>query len=149
LVTTGVNRSEVTYPEVPVGSQRRGDIVPTPSKIFTCVGKGSKGGITELRYGLEARLGLEMKYNSPIMEVWDLSTDLDQSDSVDGFFFLLSLAGSSAVLHLSADESEITALDEYSTKLDLRYRTIAAATQGRSTIQVTERSIVISEGSQR
>ncbi len=83
------------------------------------------------------------------MQVWDLFTDIHSSDGHDGFFFLLSLAGSSAVLHLSADESEITALDENSTKFDLRYRTIAAATQGRFAIQVTEKSIVITDGSQR
>jgi hypothetical protein len=117
--------------------------VPKPSRVFACVGKGLRGAITEFRYGLEANIGLEMDYDTPIMHAWALSPAFDSEDE-GAYLFLLSMGDRSAVLRLSGDAREIVELDDQSTKLDLRYRTItAAAHAGQNIIQVTERSIVV------
>jgi hypothetical protein len=118
-------------------------------KICACAGKGSKGVITEFRYGLEAKLGLEMDYEMPIMEAWVLCPTFDSLDDDDDVsLFLLSLGDRSAVLRLSGDANDIQDLEQADTKFDLRYRTIAASMHRSFTIQVTEQSIVLMNGSQ-
>jgi hypothetical protein len=112
-----------------------------PDRIFACVGKGAKGSITEFRHGLEARLGLETEFHMPVMDVWIASPSVCSAEDDGGSLFLLSLVNRSALLHLSSDASEIDELDQTSTFLDLRYRTIATSLQGDSKIQVTEQSV--------
>lgn len=127
-------------------ARRRRQVVPIPDKVYACVGKGSKGTVTEFWYGLEAKLGLVTDYETPIMDAWALSPNLQSWDDGDDSLFLLSLGNASAVLCLSADATAITELDEESTKLDLRYRTITAGMHGDYTVQVTEQSIVVLNG---
>ena len=114
-----------------------------PDRLFACVGKGIKSSIIEFRYGLEGKLGLEMDYETPILQSWVLSQDSIGLEEDSGSIFLLSLGDHSAALLLSSDASEIMELETTSTRLELRFRTIAAAMQGNYTIQVTERSIVL------
>ncbi|KAG4443770.1 hypothetical protein IFR05_000761 [Cadophora sp. M221] len=142
FVTTYKPRS----PELTVngaGLRQDSEPVPKPDRIFACVGKGSKGGITELRYGYEANIGLEVDYDSTIMDAWALSPSCDVSGENDPYIFVLSMGDRSAVLHLSGDASEIVELEEDATKLDLSHRTIVAVTHGQYIIQVTEKTIVV------
>lgn len=113
------------------------------------MGKGLKGAITEFRYGLEANLGLEMEYGTPIMQAWVFPANISSVDEEDGSLFLLSVGSCSALLHLSSDATNISELDERSTKLDLRHRTIATTVQGDTLLQVTEKSIVAINASRR
>jgi hypothetical protein len=75
-----------------------------------------------------------------------LPQDWNEVEEVGGSVFLLSLGDHSAALLLSSDASDIMELDATSTRLDLRFRTIAASTQNQYTIQVTEQSIVVIHG---
>jgi hypothetical protein len=116
---------------------------PKPDRIFACVGKGAQGAISEFRYGLEARLGLETEFHTPVIDSWVLPATncLAKDQSEDGSLFLLSLVHGSAVLNLSSDASEINELDPHMTCLDMSSRTIAASVHGGSVVQVTERCI--------
>jgi len=120
-----------------------------PDRLFACVGRGIKSSIIEFRYGLEGKLGLEMDYENSILQSWVLPQDSMGLEDDNGSIFLLSLGDHSAALLLSSDASDIMELDTASTRLDLRFRTIAAATQGKYTIQVTENSIVLIYGPHR
>ena len=128
------------------GVRQVNEIIPRPDRIFACVGKGVKGGITELRHGYEANIGLEVDYDTAIMNAWALSPKSDTADGPCPYIFVLSMGDRSSVLQLSADATEIVELEESATKLDLKYRTIAADTLGRFIVQVTEMSIVITDG---
>ncbi|RDL33681.1 uncharacterized protein BP5553_08049 [Venustampulla echinocandica] len=127
-------------------TRRKRQAVQMPDKIYACVGNGSKGSVTEFWYGLEAKLGLVTDYEIPIMDAWVLCPNLHSWDDGDDSLFLLSLANGSAALCLSADATAISELDEESTQLDLRYRTIIASMHKDCTIQVTEQSIVVING---
>lgn len=117
-----------------------------PDRLFACVGKGSQGGITEFRHGRAASIGLEVDYDTPIMNAWVLSTDVGPFHEDDLYFLLLSLGHSSGVLQLSGDASEISELKENETKLDLEHRTLTAATRNQYIIQITEKSVVVTDG---
>jgi hypothetical protein len=100
------------------------------------------GSIAELRYGLEARLGLEVEFPLPIMDVWVSPIQLYPMGNDGETLFLLSLVNRSVLLHLSNKATEIDELDQSSTLLDLRYRTITTTFHVDYDIQVTEQSIV-------
>jgi hypothetical protein len=134
--------------EEPIISRNR-EYFPKPDRIFACVGKGPNGSITEFRYGLEARLGLETEFHTPVMDVWVLPSSLGSVDDDGGSLFLLSLVNRSALLYLSGDATEIYELDQTSTPLDLRSRTIAISLHGDCTIQVTEQSLLFMRGQNR
>lgn len=123
--------------------------LPKQDRIYVCVGKGAKGSITEFRYGLEAKLGLMTDFNMPVMNAWALLGDLCTVADYRGSFFLLSLVNRSALLHLSSDATEIDELDNDSTLLDLRYRTVAASLHGECSMQVTEKSAFYGDRSQK
>jgi hypothetical protein len=102
-----------------------------------------KGAITEFRYGLEASIGLKMDYDISITDVWVLYPDSSVPEDYGASFFLMSIGDRSAALRLSADAIDVHELEEESTDFDLNFRTIAAAMQDDTIIQVTEKSIVI------
>ena len=122
------------------------ELIPKPDRVFACVGKGSKGAITELRYGFEATLALEIEYGTPIMHAWVLPSGTSSLEDAAGHLFLLSLGDCSALLHLSEDASDITNIDQPDTKFDLSSRTVTAGMLGECMIQVTERLVVITNG---
>lgn len=136
----------VTTAQIPsldvVQPQHHKELIPKPDRLFVCNGKGKKGAITEFRYGLEASIGLEVEYDTPIMRAWVLSPFVDT-----GTLFLLALGDRSALLSLSSDATEIEEVDEGFTPFDLESRTITAGMYGTSKIQVTERTIVVINGS--
>ena len=147
LVTTSSNQDRETI-ESDVAPRNR-DSLPRPDRIFACVGKGSKGAITEFRYGLEARLGLETELDIPILDVCVLPPSLCSVEDDSASLFLLSLVDRSVLLHLSSDAMEIKELDQGSTLLDLRHRTIVTDLHGSDTIQVTEHSVMFRYGQKR
>lgn len=116
-------------------------MVPKPDRIFTCVGKGITSTIAEFRYGLEARIGLNTDYETPILQSWVLPAEFEATEDNDTCLFLLSMGDSSAVLSLSGDAAEIVELDESATRFDLRHRTIAVVAQETAIVQVTEGTI--------
>ncbi|KAH8804808.1 mono-functional DNA-alkylating methyl methanesulfonate N-term-domain-containing protein [Xylogone sp. PMI_703] len=117
--------------------------VPRSDRIFSCGGKGAQGAITEFRYGVEASLGLEVDYQSPISNAWVLQPEpYSQLFKDDASLFLLSLADRSALLQLSNDASDIVEVDQELTPFDLGSRTITSSASGDGIIQVTERSII-------
>lgn len=122
---------------------RNKEVVPKPDRVFACVGKGIKSTIAEFRHGLEARVGLNTDYQTPILRAWALPAEFETTEDNDACLFLLSLGGSSAVLSLSSDAAEIAELDESSTKFDLGHRTIAIIAQETALVQVTERTIAV------
>jgi hypothetical protein len=96
-----------------------------------------KSSVIEFRYGLEGKLGLEMDYESPILQAWVLPQDAFGVEEEPGSIFLISSGDHSAALLLSSDASDVVDLDASATRLDLRYRTIAAAACGKYTSLVS------------
>lgn len=139
FVTTFASTSE----EVTVNGRvsRTKDAVPKPDRVFACVGKGIKSTITEFRHGLEARVGLNTDYQTPILQAWALPAEFENTDDDDACLFLLSIGDSSAILSLSSDAAEIAELDDSATRFDLRHRTVAVVAQETAIVQVTERTI--------
>ncbi|KAL2061712.1 hypothetical protein VTL71DRAFT_7090 [Oculimacula yallundae] len=118
-------------------------IVPKPDRIFACVGKGPGGGVSELRHGYEANIGLEVDYESAIMDAWALSPSCGMANGIEPHLFLLSVGDHTAALQLAGDANEIVELEEDATVLDLDHRTILAVAYEQYIIQVTEKSIVV------
>jgi hypothetical protein len=121
-----------------------GQAVNSPyDRIFTCSGIGTKPGvITELRYGIEARIGSLIFQEDPtsVTEVWALS-----NFGVGGTFLLLSDPVSSTLISLPAGDEELSVLDDETSGLDLGVPTLAAATtRDRVAIQVTSSSLNLS-----
>lgn len=113
----------------------------TPDRIYVCGGKSPNGSVTELRYGLQSHLGLEIPLDesTTTIDTWILVGATNA-----GTFFILSRLQHSALLHLSEDETEVAELDSSNTWLDLSARTLAAATSAGLTIQITEHAYHVS-----
>ncbi|CZR62372.1 uncharacterized protein PAC_12269 [Phialocephala subalpina] len=139
FVTTYASSSEEA--RVNGKGSRNKEVVPKPDRIFACVGKGITSTIAEFRYGLEARIGLNTDYETPILQSWVLPAEFEATEDNDTCLFLLSMGDSSAVLSLSGDAAEIVELDESATRFDLRHRTIAVVAQETAIVQVTEGTI--------
>ncbi|KAK0102889.1 hypothetical protein ONS96_005517 [Cadophora gregata f. sp. sojae] len=144
FVTTHRPRSSELVTNGATGKQDV-ELIPQPDRVFVCVGKGSGGGIAELRHGYEASIGLEVDYDNTIMSAWALWPTLNVFTEADPYLFLLSTGDRSAVLQLSGDAAEIVELEEEATRLDLVHRTITAVTHGQYIIQVTEKTIVVTD----
>lgn len=112
-----------------------------PDKVFTCSGRGITGTITELRHGIQARIGLEIMYSSIIRQCWAIS-DFDGTVE-DGFFLLLALPNGSAVLHLHGDLSEPSEREHDTIPYDLTSTTLAAQEANDTIVQVTTNYITV------
>lgn len=117
-----------------------------PDRIFATSGQGQKGALTEYRYGLQAKIGLDFDYGIGLKQAWVVRA---QFSGELGFNMLLSLPDRTGILHLSDDLSEAAELDPGSTQYDTSSRTLAAAACPGWTAQVTENCIVIISQSQR
>ncbi|ESZ98670.1 hypothetical protein SBOR_0908 [Sclerotinia borealis F-4128] len=123
--------------------------VPVPDLIFVCSGKGARSSITELRYGIEAILGLNLEFRSAVTKAWVLPSEV-YSGLVDGDdWVLLSLEDHSAVLQISADWTSAEELDPKHTQLDMKSRTIVTGVIETRAMQVTEQSIIILDSGRR
>ncbi|PGH03778.1 hypothetical protein AJ80_08648 [Polytolypa hystricis UAMH7299] len=120
------------------------DLIQTQERIFVCSGTGrGEGLITELRYGLEGRIGLmiDQEIMVNILDVWSIP-----DVSAGGVFFLLSSPLQSFLISVPIDfGQDLYALDEESSGLDFSGQTLAAGcTADGVVIQVTGRSIRLS-----
>lgn len=139
-------------PEKTLGNVAVKTAVRRRDKIFIAAGKGNGASISEMRYGLEANVALVMVYSGTINRAWALPATADPAVVVtDGLLLLLSLPMGSGLLRLTHNAVGVEELSQADTGLDLASRTIAAAqnAQDNTIIQVTERSIVILDGTSR
>ncbi|KAI1765486.1 hypothetical protein GGR53DRAFT_465312 [Hypoxylon sp. FL1150] len=125
---------------IPLSNNR--SVVPLrPDKVFACSGRGITGAITEFRYGIQARIGLDLTYSSNIKHSWAVS-DFNEA-SEDGFYLLLALPNSSSVLHLSRDLSEVSEKDHDAVPYDLTSTTLAAQETSNEIVQVTTNYVTV------
>jgi hypothetical protein len=126
-VRTGNSKREVVHK-----SNSRRD------RVFACTGRGAHGCVTELQFGMEARIGTYSEYLPGINQIWSFS-DLAGS----GTLFLFSFPLRSSLLHMSADLSDIQEMDEDTSGMRLECRTLAAGSFSHHIVQITERSVYV------
>ncbi|QUC16709.1 uncharacterized protein UV8b_00950 [Ustilaginoidea virens] len=117
-----------------------------PDSLFSASGRGLKGNLTQWRWGIQGRIGLDIEYGEPIRNSWGFYLETGGSKSLYG---LLSLPDSSIVLQFSADFSQVHSVEPDNTGFDLAFRTLhAGQTQSGTIIQVTESSISLISSSE-
>jgi hypothetical protein len=154
FVTTSRTQSpKIILQDSPESSKRRRLVLDDPDKVYTCTGRGSHGTISEIRYGYEARIRLDIEgINYPVTETWALPRTLPsgtrspllRSEDPSPLLFLLSVGDESILLNLNGNFNEIEEVSQSSTWLDLKSRTLAAAACNGIVVQITEKTIVIS-----
>jgi hypothetical protein len=154
FVTTARTQSPMIFPQdSPESSKRRRLVLDDPDRVFACTGRGSHGTISDIRYGYEARIRLDIEgINYPVTETWTLpctlpsgtNSPLLRCEDSSPLLILLSVGGESILLNLNGDFNEIEEVSQSSTWLDLKSRTLAAAACDGVIVQVTEKSIVVS-----
>ncbi|KAI0908189.1 mono-functional DNA-alkylating methyl methanesulfonate N-term-domain-containing protein [Ustulina deusta] len=107
----------------------------TPGSIFACSGRDVSGAIVQLRYGIQAKIGLDLLYTSPIKRCWAIPGINGAPE--EGFFMLLALPENSAVLHISQDLSEVSERDQSAVNFDLLSTTLAVHVSRDIAIQIT------------
>ncbi|KAI1493499.1 mono-functional DNA-alkylating methyl methanesulfonate N-term-domain-containing protein [Biscogniauxia mediterranea] len=106
-----------------------------PDRLFACSGRGIMGAITELRYGIQAKVGLDLTYSSPIKQCWPIPILGETIE--DGFLMLLALPNRSAILHISQNLSEVSEKSQDAVQFDLSSITLAACQTKDMVIQIT------------
>lgn len=151
FVTTARTQGPALVPQdSPESSKRRRLVLGEPDRVFACTGRESHGAVSEIRYGYEARVRLDIEgINYPVTESWALplrapNLELLSSGMPSSSLFLLSVGDESILLHLTADFKEIEEISQSSTWLDLKSRTLAASAYNGIVVQITERTISIS-----
>ncbi|TGJ87425.1 hypothetical protein E0Z10_g1393 [Xylaria hypoxylon] len=106
-----------------------------PGRIFACSGRDSSGAIVELRYGIQAKIGLDLLYPSAIKRCWAIPS----FDGIpeEGFSMLLALPDNSALLHISHDLSEVSEKVQSAVEFDLLSTTLAVHVSKDIVIQIT------------
>ncbi|KAI1412203.1 hypothetical protein F5Y13DRAFT_200188 [Hypoxylon sp. FL1857] len=123
------------------GSSSIGKMVPyQPDKVFACSGRGITGAITQFRYGIQARIGLDLTYSSNIKQCWAIS---DFGATEEGFFLLLALPNGTTILHLSRDLSEASEIDRDAIPYDLTSTTHTVQEFEGVVVQITTNYITI------
>ncbi|KAG6005861.1 hypothetical protein E4U21_007569 [Claviceps maximensis] len=111
-----------------------------PDVLFSASGRGFKGNITQWRWGVQGRIGLEIDPGEPTRRSWGFY--MGSGSGVSGLYGLLALPNASIVLRFSKDFAQVDSLDADSTPFDLGSRTLDAyQTDSGLIIQVTESSI--------
>ncbi|RDA91031.1 hypothetical protein CP533_2536 [Ophiocordyceps camponoti-saundersi (nom. inval.)] len=132
-----VDVAAATYSTPCAGAMR-----PKPDAVFTASGRGSKGTLTQWRWGFQGRIGLDIQSDDPIRHSWAFDWDTGREDS--GLCALLAFPDSSALLRFSDDFGVADAATAQDTDLDLTTRTLdACCSQQGTIIQVTERSVTL------
>lgn len=107
-------------------------------RVLACTGRGDHGAITELRYGIQARIQGSAVYLQGVRRLWVLP-----DASGEGYFLLSSLPDRSGLCFLSPSEDWEDASDfDF---LDLNETTLAAGAVGTRSVQVTPSAIIITE----
>ncbi|KAI0537693.1 mono-functional DNA-alkylating methyl methanesulfonate N-term-domain-containing protein [Xylaria digitata] len=107
----------------------------SPDKIFACSGRGVSGAIVELRYGIQAKIGLDLLYSSRIKRCWVIPNFADLPE--EGFSILLALPENSALLHISHDLCEVSEKAQSAVAFDLLSTTLAVHVSKGIIIQIT------------
>jgi hypothetical protein len=150
LVTTGDCSSwTAEKPNIDVASRRRpaSKLLQKPDRIFCVSGQGLGSALTELRWGLQARIGLEFDYSHLVRQSWMFPVDARGNG---GYYALFSLPHISQVFHISSDLDSADALTSESSPFDMTSRTIFAVQNEQGTIvQITETSTTLVVPTQR
>ncbi|KAJ2981688.1 hypothetical protein NUW58_g6626 [Xylaria curta] len=107
----------------------------TPERIFACSGRGVSGALVEMRYGIQAKIGLDLSYTSSIKKCWAIPSFDSTPDA--GFSMLLGLPEHSALLHISHDLSEVSERSQDTVDFDLLSTTLAVHISRDIVIQIT------------
>lgn len=112
-----------------------------PDRVFATCEVGTKGAITEYRYGMKANIGLDLEYGAGMKRAWLLPSWT--SHSFHGYLLLVSMPECSAALLLSEDFSSATEPAADTIPYALDSTTLALACSGHFTAQATRNNIVL------
>ncbi|KJZ78093.1 hypothetical protein HIM_02730 [Hirsutella minnesotensis 3608] len=116
-----------------------------PDAMFTASGRGLKGSVTQWRWGIQGRIGLDIESGEPIRYSWAFSETGPEDSSV--LCALLALPHSTALLRFSEDFGQVDALTSDDTHFDLTSRTLEACRSRKGIlIQVTEKAVTTAMG---
>lgn len=139
LVTTDTNpswRSDSRRKDLSTKRRVSSNPRPKSDRIFCTSGRGPQSSLTELRWGIQARIGLEFDHDQYVRQSWMFPVEAQGDRS---FYGILSLPHSTDVLHFPADLSNANALSPDACPFDTSSRTISAfQTEQAVIIQVSE-----------
>ncbi|KHN97877.1 thermotolerance protein [Metarhizium album ARSEF 1941] len=122
-------------------SPERKNLPSRPDSLFSASGRGIRGNLTQWRWGIQGRIGLDIETGEPIRRSWGLTMNGPEGN---GLYGLLALPNSSTLLHFSADFNQVDAVGADSTAFDLTSRTLHAyQAQSGLIVQITESSIAL------
>ncbi|RBA13929.1 hypothetical protein FPRO05_02721 [Fusarium proliferatum] len=110
LVTTDTNlswRSDSRRKDLSTKRKVSSNSRPKSDRIFCTSGRGPRSSLTELRWGIQARIGLEFDHDQHVRQSWMFPVEAQGERS---FYVILSLPHSTDVLHFPADLSNANAL---------------------------------------
>ncbi|VUC35766.1 unnamed protein product [Clonostachys rosea] len=126
------------------GDSRR--VHETPDRIFLASGRGETGSVTEIRHGIQARIGLDLELGEPVRQAWLFSDDRLETGSMVA---ILALPYSTAILSFSGNLEDVVAEQADQTPFDSSTRTLCSArTVSDVIVQVTEETITLVTHSQ-
>ncbi|WKT41625.1 Cleavage/polyadenylation specificity factor, A subunit, N-terminal [Fusarium oxysporum f. sp. vasinfectum] len=141
LVTTDTNpswRSDSKRKDLSTKRKVSSNSRPKSDRIFCTSGRGPRSSLTELRWGIQARIGLEFDHDQHVRQSWMFPVE---AQGERGFYVILSLPHSTDVLHFPADLNNANALSPEACPFDTSSRTISAfQTEQTVIIQVSETS---------
>jgi hypothetical protein len=114
--------------------------------IYSASGCGLKGSVVQWRWGIQARIGLDIETGEPIRQAWTFTT---QHGSGTVLYGLLALPHSSIVLRFSESLDQVDMVPTDDTPFDLTSRTLHAVQVSDTLIQVTETSVNVATPSGR
>lgn len=120
----------------PTAVQQNG--VRKQDSIFSASCRGLKGSVVQWRWGIQARIGLDIETGEPIRQAWTFTTHHGIETVLYG---LLALPHSSIVLRFSESLDQVDMVPTEDTPFDLTSRTLHAVQVSDTIVQVTETSI--------
>lgn len=114
--------------------------------LVTASGRGIKGNLASFRWGVKARIGCDIDTESTPHQI---GAFMGHQDGSELLHVVLSLPDSAILLQFSSDLTQIRALHEGETSLDLTSRTLCIHYVSQQVLQVTENCICLIIGSQR
>lgn len=106
--------------------------------IFSASGRGLRGSVVQWRWGIQARIGLDIETGEPIRQAWTFTAHRNNERELYG---LLALPNSSVVLRFSESLDQVDAVPAEDTPFDLASRTLHAVQVLETIVQMTEVSI--------
>ncbi|KAL6814223.1 mono-functional DNA-alkylating methyl methanesulfonate N-term domain-containing protein [Trichoderma camerunense] len=106
--------------------------------IFTASGRGLRGSVVQWRWGIQARIGLDIETGEPIRQAWTFTAQRNNERELYG---LLALPHSSVVLRFSESLDQVDAVPAEDTPFDLASRTLHTIQVSETIVQITEVSI--------